>query len=131
MDPLQMIKYFGALIGVFASYLMGGFDDSIKILAVFIALDYITGIMKAFYNKNLSSAIGLMGILRKVSILIIICVVCLIDSILGANGLLRAGAICYYIANEGLSIIENIAVLGVPIPEKLRTALEELRGENE
>lgn len=131
MSGIVAIKYFFALIGMFASYLMGGFDDSIKILAIFIVLDYITGVIKAFYKKELSSAVGLMGILRKVSILIVICIVCLIDGIICADGLLRAGAICYYIANECLSIIENIGVLGVPIPDKLKNALEELRGDDD
>ena len=108
-------------------FLLGGIDIALISLLIIIVLDYVTGILSAFYNKQLSSKIGYKGIIKKVSYFIIILVAVLLDRLLGETNLIRTFMIYYFVANEGLSIIENVGEMGIKLPKKLLDALEQLK----
>ena len=108
-------------------FLLGGIDIALISLLIIIVLDYVTGILSAFYNKQLSSKIGYKGIIKKVSYFIIIMVAVLLDRLLGETNLIRTFMIYYFVANEGLSIIENVGEMGIKLPKKLLDALEQLK----
>ena len=114
-------------VGTILYFLFGEFDIALQCLLVFIALDYISGIIKAYTNKELSSKIGFRGILKKVGILIIVAVGVLVDRITGDSGAVRSLVIYYFVANEGLSIIENLSQTGLPIPKSIKNALKILK----
>ena len=108
-------------------YLIGGLDIAIQCLLIAIILDYISGMIKAFNTKTLSSSIGFKGILKKVGILVIVMLSVLIDRVTGESGTIRTLVIYYFVANEGLSIVENLAQAGLPIPKVIKDALKALK----
>lgn len=110
-------------------YLIGGFDVAMACLLIAIVLDYISGIIKAYETKTLSSQIGLRGILKKVGVLLVVMLSVLIDRVAGETGAIRTLVIYYFVANEGLSIVENLAQAGVPIPQSIKKALKALKKE--
>ena len=116
-----------AVISTLLTYLFGGWDTAIIVLVVFMALDYLTGVLHAYFKKTLSSEIGLKGLAKKfLIILILIGAVCL-DRLIGNGTWVFRTLVCYfYIANEGISLLENASNLGLPVPEKLRDALAQL-----
>lgn len=111
-------------------WLVGGFDVALSCLLVAIVIDYISGIIKAYETKTLSSAIGFRGILKKVGILLIVMLAVLVDRITIDNGGVRTLVIYYFVANEGLSILENLAQAGLPIPKSLKNALKVIKKDN-
>lgn len=111
-------------------YLLGGLDVALTCLLIAIVLDYISGIIRAFIKKDLSSRIGFKGIVKKVSILLIVMLAVLIDRVTGETGAIRTLVIYYFVANEGLSIVENLGQAGVPIPQSIKKALKTLKKEN-
>lgn len=111
-------------------YLLGGWDIALQCLLIAIALDYVSGIIKAFTTKTLSSKIGFRGILKKIGLLLIVMVGVLIDRVTGDTGAIRTLVIYYFVANEGLSILENLGEAGVPIPPAIKKALKALRKES-
>lgn len=111
-------------------YLFGGIDVALQCLLIAIILDYISGMIKAYNTKTLSSSIGFKGILKKVGVLIIVMLAVLVDRVTLDNGEIRSLVIYYFVANEGLSILENLAVAGLPIPKKLKDALKVIKKEN-
>lgn len=112
-------------------YLLGGFDIALQCLLIAIALDYISGIIKAFTTKTLSSRIGFNGIVKKLGILLLVMVGVLVDRVSGNTGAIRTLVIYYFVANEGLSIVENLSIAGIPIPKGLKNALKVIRKESE
>lgn len=117
-----------AAIGGFFGWLLGGLDGFLLVLIVFIAADYITGVLVAVNNKKLSSAVGFKGLCKKMLILFIVIIANMLDVYIIQNGaVLRTAAIFFYMANEGISLLENAAALGVPVPDKLRDALIQIR----
>ena len=108
-------------------YLLGGIDIALQCLLIAIVLDYVSGIIKAFITKQLSSKIGFKGIIKKVGLLLIVMLGVLVDRVTGDTGAIRTLVIYYFVANEGLSIIENLSLAGVPIPKDLKKALKALR----
>ena len=114
-------------LGGWLGYFLGGMDGLLIALLVFAVLDYITGIMCAIADKKLSSAVGFRGICRKVLIFALVGVGHILDTqVVGTGSALRSAVICWYLSNEGISILENAAHLGLPVPDKLRTLLEQL-----
>lgn len=111
-------------------WLVGGIDIALSCLLVAIVIDYISGIIKAYETKTLSSAIGFRGILKKVGILLIVMLAVLVDRITIDNGGVRTLVIYYFVANEGLSILENLAQAGLPIPKSLKNALKVIKKDN-
>lgn len=108
-------------------YLLGGWDIALKCLVIVMIIDYITGVMSAVFNKKVDSRIGLKGILKKVGYLCIVALSVILDTISGETGVIRTLVIYFFVANDGISIIENIAKMGVPMPKKLIDVLEQLR----
>lgn len=120
--------------GGFLGWFLGGVDGFLYALIAFTVIDYITGVMCAISDKNLSSSIGFKGICRKVLIFTLVGIGNIVDVyVLGQGGVLRTAVIFFYLSNEGVSILENSAHLGLPIPEKLKEVLEQLhdRGGND
>jgi toxin secretion/phage lysis holin len=114
-------------IGGWIGYFLGGKDGMLIALVVFMALDYITGLMCAIVDKKLSSAVGFKGICKKVLILMLVGVANILDvHVVGQGSALRGAVIAFYLSNEGLSLLENAAYIGLPIPDKLREILEQL-----
>ena len=127
----NILKTVIAVGGSIISFLFGGWSSLLTILLAFVVLDYVTGVLAAAKEGKLNSEVGLWGIARKVAIFAVIAVAHLVDSALGDAHLFRDAAIFFYLANELLSIIENTGRTGVPIPEKLKGAVEVLRGKGE
>lgn len=112
-------------------YLIGGFDVAIQSLLIVMVIDYLTGIASAIYNKELSSKIGFKGILKKFSYLCVVALSVVIDNLTGQSGLIRTLVIYFFVANDGLSIIENMAEMGVKLPQKLIDSLEQIKKKGE
>ena len=118
-----------AAIGGYLGYFVGGVDGLMTALLIFMVLDYITGLMCAIADKKLSSAVGFKGICKKVLILMLVGVAHIVDlHVVGAGDALRSAVICFYLSNESVSMLENAAHLGLPIPEKLKSVLAQLHG---
>ena len=118
-------------IGGFIGWLLGGFDGFLYALIAFAVIDYITGVMCAISDKRLSSEVGFKGICRKVLIFVLVGIGNLVDVyVLGEAGVLRTAVIFFYLSNEGVSLLENSAHLGLPIPQKLKSVLEQLHNRN-
>lgn len=121
------IQFVFTVIGGWLGYFLGGYDGLLYALVVFMAADYITGVMCAVSDKKLSSAMGFKGICRKVLILMLVGIANLLDAqVIGTGAVLRTAVIFFYLSNEGVSLLENAAHLGLPIPEKLKTVLAQL-----
>lgn len=121
-------------IGGWLGYFLGGCDGLLIALVVFVVADYITGVMCAIADKELSSEVGFKGICRKVLIFILVGIANILDvQVIGTGSVLRTAVIFFYLSNEGVSLLENAGHLGLPIPEKLKAVLEQLhdRAENE
>lgn len=117
-----------ATIGLWLGLFIGPVNGVLIALIVFVVIDYTTGVISAAVNKKLSSSVGFKGLLRKILIFLIVGLANILDVyVLGANAILRSAVIFFYIANEGLSIIENLGETGLPIPKKLRDVLAQLR----
>lgn len=110
-------------------FLFGEFDIALQCLLVFIALDYVSGLIKAYCTKTLSSKIGFKGILKKVGILSIVVLSVSLDRLGGDTGAIRTLVIYYFVANEGLSVLENFAEAGIPIPKSIKKTLMNIKKE--
>ena len=127
---LEGLKYAAAGAGGLFAYLFGAWDALIIALVIFVVTDYITGIAKAATQGKLSSAVGFKGLLKKVMIFVLVMVGTVVDkAIPAANHAIRSAVIMFYIANEGLSILENAGELGLPLPKTLKSALEKMKDE--
>ena len=114
-------------VGGWLGYFLGGCDGLLIALVVFVTVDYITGVMCAVADRKLSSEGGFKGICRKVLIFLLVGIANILDvQVIGTGSVLRTAVIFFYISNEGVSLTENAAHLGLPIPEKLKTVLEQL-----
>lgn len=121
-------------IGGWLGYFLGGCDGLLIALVVFVVADYFTGVICAIADKKLSSEVGFKGICRKVLIFLLVGIANILDlQVIGTGSVLRTAVIFFYISNEGVSLLENAAHLGLPIPEKMKAVLEQLhdRVENE
>ena len=119
---------FGGLVGGF----LGGVDELMWTLIAFIVVDYATGVMCAIVDKRLSSEVGFKGIFKKICILMMVGVANMIDvNVIGQGAVLRTAVIFFYLSNEGVSILENAGHLGLPIPNKLKSVLIQLRDKDE
>ena len=126
----EWVKGAFAALGGIASYIWGPWDALCMTLVAFVAMDYITGVAKAAVLKALSSSIGFHGLLKKLFIFVLVGAATLVDRVIPeANGAIRAAVMLFYIANEGISIIENAAELGLPIPKALLKAFAKFEGE--
>ena len=126
-DLWNTIQIIFAAIGGWLGWFLGGFDGLLYALIIFVVVDYITGVMCAVVDKNLSSSVGFKGICRKMLIFAMVGIAHVLDAnVIGDGSVLRTAVIFFYISNEGLSLVENAAYLGLPIPTKLHKVLEQL-----
>lgn len=122
------IRIATAVIGTAVCQYMGGFDGLLEALVIFTITDYVTGVFCAINERTLSSSIGFKGIMQKVLIFLLVAIANIVDArIIGEDKLLRTAVIFFYLSNEGISILENAARLGLPIPDKLRDFLIQIR----
>ena len=123
------IQMAAAMIGGWLGYLLGGLDGLMIALIIFMVLDYITGLMCAVIDKKLSSAVGFRGVCKKVLILMLVGVANVVDvHVVGTGSALRGAVIAFYLSNEGLSLLENAAHIGLPIPDRMKDVLAQLHG---
>ena len=116
-----------AVVATFFTYLFGGWDAAIGILIVFMCLDYATGVIVAYQNNLLDSEVGFKGLVKKFMILVILIVAVMLDRLMNTGTWVFRTLVCYfYIANEGISLLENVSNLGIKIPDKLKDALVQL-----
>lgn len=126
------IQLIFSAIGGWLGYFLGGCDGLLYALVAFVVIDYITGVMCAINDKTLSSEVGFRGICRKVLIFLLVGIANILDvQVIGTGSVLRTAVIFFYISNEGVSLLENAAHLGLPVPEKIKTVLEQLHDRSE
>ena len=123
----NMIQMVFAAVGGWLGYYLGGCDGLLLALVAFAAADYLTGVMCAVSDRKLSSNVGFKGICRKVLIFLLVGIANILDvHFIGTGSVLRTAVIFFYISNEGVSLLENAAHLGLPVPEKIKAVLEQL-----
>lgn len=121
------IQFVFAAVGGWLGYFLGGCDGLLYALITFVVIDYITGVMCAITDRKLSSAVGFKGICRKVLIFLLVGIANVLDvQVIGTGSVLRTAIIFFYISNEGVSLVENAAHLGLPVPERIKNVLEQL-----
>ena len=121
------IQLIFAAIGGWLGWFLGGCDGLLYALIAFVIIDYTTGVLCAISDHTLSSEVGFKGIARKVIIFLLVGVGHIIDTqVIGNGSILRTAVIFFYLSNEGVSLVENAAHLGLPVPEKLKAVLEQL-----
>ena len=126
-DFWNVIQLVISALGGWLGYFLGGCDGLLYALIAFAAMDYVTGVMCAVNDHTLSSEVGFRGICRKVLIFLLVGVAHIVDlHVVGSGSALRGAVVCFYLSNEGVSMLENAAHLGLPIPEKLKVILEQL-----
>ena len=126
----SVIKSVISMIVTFLVYVLGGWDIALQSLIIVIVLDYLTGISKSYITKELNSNKGFKGIIKKLSMFCIVAVAVIIDNIIGQTGMIRTLIIYYLVANEGLSIIENLAKMDIIVPNFLKDKLEQIKNNN-
>ena len=131
--PVQTERVWGTItgaVGVLSSYLFGAWNDALEALIVAMLIDYVSGVLAAYVNPNLAlnSQRGFRGICKKIMILLLVCLAHLMDTATG-QAVICTAVIWFFLGNEGLSIVENAAKMGLPVPEKLKAALEQLATE--
>lgn len=123
----NVIQLVFTAIGGWLGWFLGGCDGLLYALIAFVAIDYITGVMCAVADHSLSSEVGFKGIARKVLIFLLVGIGHILDTqVIGTGSVLRTAVIFFYLSNEGVSLVENAAHLGLPVPEKLKAVLEQL-----
>lgn len=131
-DFWNVIQLIFSALGGWLGYFLGGCDGLLYTLLAFTAMDYITGIMCAVNDHTLSSEVGFRGICRKVLIFMMVGIANILDTdAVGTGSVLRTAVIFFYISNEGVSLLENAAHLGLPVPEKIKAVLEQLHNRAE
>lgn len=123
----NVIQLAFAALGGWLGWFLGGCDGLLIALVAFVVIDYVTGVMCAIVDKKLSSEVGFRGIFKKILIFLMVGIAHLLDvNVIGSGSVLRTAAVFFYISNEGVSLVENAAHLGLPIPVKLKAVLEQL-----
>ena len=128
----NMIQAVFAVLGGWVGYFVGGCDGLLYALLAFVAIDYITGVMCAIADRKLSSEVGFKGIAKKVLIFLLVGIANILDvNVVGTGSVLRIAVIFFYISNEGVSLLENAAHLGLLVPDKMKAVLEQLHKRSE
>ena len=132
MGESAVVKILTTFFGTCIVYAFGGVDLILRVLLFFLVLDYTTGLMKAFIRKDLSSAVGWNGLMKKIGTLIAVIVAHQMDKIDPTGSqLFRNAVVTFFIANEGVSLVENLAIIGVPVPSILKRALKAWKEETD
>ena len=126
-----IINFVSSMLLSWVTLFLGGWDTALQTLVLVMALDYITGVCKAIKQKKLNSKTGLLGFLKKFGYLVIVALAVVIDHISGETGVIRTVVIYFFVANDGLSILENWGAIGLPLPKKMFEFLEQLKADND
>lgn len=125
---VETMQYVISGIGGFVGWFLGGVDGFLYALLIFVVVDYLTGLMAAYIQKKISSEVGFRGICRKVAIFCLVGIAHILDAqVIKTGSVLRTAIVFFYLSNEGISILENITVIGLPVPQKLKDVLEQIR----
>lgn len=125
---VNIFKACVAVVGTFLTWIFGDWDIAVMALIAFMALDYLSGVLKAYINKEMSSEVGLKGLTRKFLILLVLIAAVLLDRLINTGEWVFRTIVCYfYVANEGISLLENAAALGLPVPDAIKNALAQLK----
>lgn len=124
---IKVFKLAFTSLGTFFIYLLGGWDVALQCLLIAIVIDYLTGIAKSFVSKKLNSNKGFKGIVKKLTMLCMVAVAQIVDTLMGNTGLIRTTIIYYLVANESLSILENLGEMNIIVPKALIDKLEQLK----
>ena len=128
MDKSKLFNSVVAALGTWLTYIFGAWDTALIVLVAFMAIDYLTGVIRAGLEHKVSSSIGFKGLAKKFIIILILIMAVLLDRLIGSGTWVFRTIVAYfYIANEGISILENSAALGLPVPEKLKDILAQLK----
>ena len=128
----NFIQMIFTAVGGWLGYFLGGCDGLLFALLAFVVVDYITGVMCAISDQKLSSEVGFRGICRQVLIFLLVGIANILDvQVIGEGCILRTAVIFFYVSNEGVSILENAARLGLPVPEKMKAVLEQLHNKGD
>ncbi len=128
-NTVQMVF---AAVGGWIGWFLGGCDGLLYALVAFVAVDYVTGVLCAVADRKLSSEVGFRGIAKKALIFLLVGMANVLDvQVIGSGCVLRTAVVFFYISNEGVSLVENAAHLGLPVPEKLKDVLAQLHGRAE
>ena len=126
-----VFNFFTGTILTSIVYLLGGWDIALQTLLAVIVIDYISGICRAIYKKELNSKVGIKGIIKKFGYLLVVALAVELDHIMGDTGTIRTLVIYFFVANEGISILENWGNMGLPLPQKIFDVLEQLKRDND
>lgn len=126
----NIISFITGTLATTLVYFLGGWDIALQLLITVVVLDYITGVLKAIYNKKVNSTISFKGIVKKIGYFILVALAVLLDNITGGTGAIRTLVIYFFVANEGISIVENWGAMGLPLPQKVIDTLEQLKNDN-
>ena len=125
---VETMQYVITGIGGFIGWFLGGVDGFLYAFLMFVVVDYLTGLMAAYIQKKISSEVGFRGICRKVAIFCLIGIAHILDAqVIQSGSVLRTAIVFFYLSNEGISILENVTIIGLPVPQKLRDVLEQIR----
>ena len=125
---VETMQYVITGIGGFVGWFLGGVDGFLYAFLMFVVVDYLTGLMAAYIQKKISSEVGFRGICRKVAIFCLIGIAHILDAqVIQSGSVLRTAIVFFYLSNEGISILENVTIIGLPVPQKLRDVLEQIR----
>jgi toxin secretion/phage lysis holin len=128
-NKLATVNSIFAIIGTVIAKALGGWDLALKVLVAMVVLDYVTGVVIAILNKKLSSEVGFRGLFKKIMIFALVYVAVLADQATNTD-IIRTITIMFYIANEGISVLENAGKLGVPYPARLKNILTQLKSKS-
>lgn len=126
----NFINFLSGTLATTIVYFLGGWDIALQALLILIVVDYLSGICSAIYNQKLNSKVGLKGIIKKVGYLLVVTLAVILDRIAGNTGAIRTLVIYFFVANEGISILENWGNMGLPLPQKMFDVLEQLKNES-
>jgi toxin secretion/phage lysis holin len=126
-EIVTTIKLSAAAIGAGLANILGGWDMALQVLVAMSVIDFITGVMAGAYNKNLSSNISYKGLIKKIGIYVMVAMACFLDKMMNTNMMLRTAMIGFYIATEGISILENMGRMDMPLPQFIKDMLVQLK----
>lgn len=126
----NIINFITSTLATALVYFLGGWDVALQTLLIVIVVDYISGVCRAIYKKKLNSKVGVKGILKKIGYLLVVVLAVVLDRIMGNTGAIRTLVIYFFVANEGISILENWGDMGLPLPQKMFDVLEQLKKDN-
>lgn len=127
-ELISKMDFVFAAIGLMLGRFLGGMDGLLYALIAFVAADYITGVLVAVYQKKLSSAVGFKGIAKKIIIFILVAVAHVLDAnVMNMGSAMRTAVIFFYLSNEGISILENVTKMGLPVPQKLKDVMAQIQ----